>query len=264
MTIKRTFIYIIGLFVLLIWYSQPAAAMKAVKVKHEPNLISIGTFFNGTTLTVSGKIAAANEVVIILSGKLEEMTLKKKGKALGLLWMNLGDVHIKKVPNVYMLYSSKGIVELGKSNPDKWKQLGIGYQFLKNQMEIKSAPAERDNLAGEFIKLKRHQGLYNFHPGEISFGQKTGSEKSFKANVKIPSLIPTGEFRVQVLEIQNGTVTGDAIDILKVKEDGVPSMMSSLAFNHSLLYGILAVLVAFAAGLLMDFLFGTGKSGGAH
>jgi hypothetical protein len=54
------------------------------------------------------------------------------------------------------------------------------------------------------------------------------------------------------------------MDQLKVEEQGIPFMISSLAFNHSLLYGFLAVLIAVAAGLVMDFFFGTGKGGGAH
>ena len=66
------------------------------------------------------------------------------------------------------------------------------------------------------------------------------------------------------MEIHNGIIVDKSIDQLKVKEEGIPSMISSLAFNHSLFYGFLAVLIAVAAGLVMDFFFGTGRGGGAH
>jgi uncharacterized protein (TIGR02186 family) len=261
---NRIWIPIVIMIVSFMWHAQPADSMVSVKAKHEPNLISIGTFFNGTTLTVSGKVATENEVVVIVKGKQEELTLKKKGKALGFLWMNLGDVHFKNVPNLYILYSSKGIMELAASDAKAWEQLGIGFEYLKKEMEIEAVQAKRDDLAKEFFKLKQHQGFYASHPGEISFGEKSGTEKSFKALVWIPPRIFPDEYQVQVMEIHNGMIVGNSMDQLKVEEQGVPAMISSLAFNHSLLYGFLAVLIAIAAGLVMDFFFGTGKGGGAH
>jgi uncharacterized protein (TIGR02186 family) len=260
---NRIWVPIIIMIASFMWHPQPADSMVSVKAEHEPNLIAIGAFFNGTQLTVSGKVAAENEVVVIVKGKQEELTIKKKGKALGLLWMNLGDVHFKKVPNLYLLYSSKGMMELAASELKTWEQLGIGFESLKKQMEIEAPQAERNDLAQEFLKLKQNQGLYASHQGEISFGQKSGTEKSFNAAVWIPPRIPPGEYQVQVMEIHNGITVGNSMDRLKVKEQGIPFMISSLAFNHSLFYGFLAVLIAVAAGLMMDFFFGTGK-GGAH
>jgi len=260
---NRIWIPIIILVASFMWYPQLAGSTESVTTKHEPNLIAIGAFFNGTQLSVSGKVAAENEVVVIVSGKQEELTLKKKGKALGLLWMNLGNVHFKKVPNLYLLYSSKGMMELAASESKTWEQLGIGFESLKKQIEIEAPQAERNDLVQEFLKLKQSQGLYASHQGEISFGQKNDTEKSFNAAVRISPQIPTGEYQVQVMEIHNGIIVGSSMDQLKVKEQGIPSMISSLAFNHSLFYGFLAVFVAVAAGLVMDFFFGTGK-GGAH
>ncbi|MGB5991170.1 MAG: TIGR02186 family protein [Desulfobacterales bacterium] len=261
---SRIWVPIIILMASFMWHPQPAGSTESVTTKHEPNLIAIGAFFNGTQLTVSGKVAAENEVVVIVKGKQEELTLKKKGKALGLLWMNLGDVHFKKVPNLYILYSSKGMIELAASDAKTWEQLGIGFEYLKKEMEIEAPQAERDALANEFLKLKQNQELYASYPDGISFGQKSGTEKSFNAAVWIPPRIPPGEYQVKVMEIHNGIIVGNSMDQLKVKEEGIPSMISSLAFNHSLFYGFLAVLIAVAAGLVMDFFFGTGKGGGAH
>jgi uncharacterized protein (TIGR02186 family) len=261
---NRIFIPIVIMIASFMWHPQPANSMVSSKVKHEPNLIAIGAFFNGTQLTVSGKIAAENEVVVIVTGKHEELTLKKKGKALGLLWMNLGDVHFKKVPNLYILYSSKGIMELAAADAKTYEQLGIGFESLKNEMEIEAPQAERNDLAQEFLKLKKNHGLYASHLGEISFEPKSDTEKSFNATVWIPPRVPPGEYQVQVMEIHNGVIVDNLMEQLKVKEEGIPSMISSLAFNHSLFYGFLAVLIAVAAGLVMDFFFGTGKGGGAH
>lgn len=261
---NRIWIPMIIMVAIFIWHPPLAGSTESVATKIEPNFIAIGAFFNGTQLIVSGKVGVENDVVVIVSGKQEELTLKKKGKALGLLWMNLGDVHLKKVPNLYILYSSKVMPESAASDPKTWEKLGIGFDYLKKEMEIEAQQTERDDLANEFLKLKQHQGLYAIHPGEIRFEQQNEKEKSFTADVRIPPQISPGEYQVKVIEIHNGQIADNSRDQLKVKEAGIPLMLSSLAFNHSLLYGFFAVLIAVAAGLAMDFFFGTGKGGGGH
>jgi uncharacterized protein (TIGR02186 family) len=261
---NRIWIPIVIMVASFLWHPRLAGSTVAATTTLEPNLIAIGTFFNGTHLVVSGKVGVENDVVVIVSGKQEELTLKKKGKALGLLWMNLGDVHFKAVPNLYILYSSQEKAKSSAGEPKTWKNLGIGFENLKKEIKIETTQAKRDELADEFLKLKRHQGLYADHPGEISVEQKNENEKSFTANIWIPPRIPTGEYQVQVMEINHGLLVDNSINQLKVKEEGIPLLLSSMAFDHSLLYGFFAVLIAVAAGLAMDFFFGTGKGGGAH
>ena len=261
---NRIWVPIILLAASFLCHPRLAGSTESFTAKHEPNLIAIGAFFNGTQLTVSGKVGVENDVVVIVSGKREELTLKKKGKALGLLWMNLADVHFKNVPNFYILYSSNGKMESAVTGPKTWEKLGIGFEYLKKEIEIEAPQAERDALASEFLKLKQNHGLYAFHPKGISFGQKNEKEKSFTAAIWIPPRIPIGEYQVRVMEIHEDQLVDNSTSQLKVKEEGIPLMLSSLAFNHSILYGFLAVLIAVAAGLAMDFFFGTGKGGGAH
>jgi uncharacterized protein (TIGR02186 family) len=261
---NRILIPVTIMMAFFIWHPQLAGSTVSDTTKNEPNLIAIGAFFNGTQLTVSGKVGIGNDVVVLVSGKQEELTLKKKGKALGLLWMNLGDVHFKKVPNLYILYSSKASMASASSYPKTWEKLGIGFNYLKKEMEIEAPQAEKDELANEFLKLKQKHGLYASHPGKISFEAKNETEKSFTAGVWIPPRIPFGEYQITVMEIHDGHIVDTSKNQLKVKEEGIPLMLSSLAFNQSLLYGFLAVLIAVAAGLAMDFFFGTGKGGGAH
>lgn len=259
---KKIWIPFVVTFMIYVCY--PLLANSMVSTKKEPYQLAIGTFFNGTHLTVSGDIGVENDVAVIIQGKQKDLTLKKKGKALGLLWMNMGDVHFKNVPDIYILYSSKKNAESGDVESKAWDRLGIGFDALKREMEIEGPSAEKDKLADEFLKLKQSHGLYASHFGEISSEQKNENEKSFVVNVWIPPRIPTGVYQVKILEIHDGVIVDNLKSRLEVKQEGVPLMLSKLAFGHSLLYGFLAVFIAVAAGLVMDFFFGTGKDGGAH
>lgn len=259
---KKALIY--SFFLLLGLLCHPLSAYSAAPLtfKLEPNAVMIETFYNGTSVSVSGKVAADNEVVIVLKGRSEDLTLKKKGKALGLLWMNLGDVTFYQVPSLYLLYASKNLDEFTHVDRKQWDQLGIGFESLGRKIEISSPLAEKDSLIQEFIKLKQSQGLYAVSPQAVQFTNIDGQWKSFQADVQVPSRIVPDDYELTVMEIHDGTVIATAAEPLKVKMAGLPQMLSNLAFNHGALYGVLAVLIAIGAGLLMDFFFG--QSEGAH
>jgi hypothetical protein len=67
---------------------------------------------------------------------------------------------------------------------------------------------------------------------------------------------------VEIFVLNQGNIVARTTDHLKVDEVGFPALLSNLAFEHAGLYGILATLIAIAAGLLMGLLFRGSK--GAH
>nr|MBC8363253.1 TIGR02186 family protein [Candidatus Desulfatibia profunda] len=255
---------ILTVFVLLglLWHPLPADPATSLTTKLEPNVILIGSFFNGISISVSGQVSAESEVLVILKGRTEDLTLKKKGRVLGVLWMNLGEVTFQQVPKIYLLYTSKGLDEFARSNREQWEQLGIGLESFKRKTEITPLLEEKDSLIQEFLKLKQSQGLYAGCQGAVHFENIDGKWKSYEAAVRVPARIAPGEYEVDVLELHAGTVVATTIEQLKVKEEGLPAILANLAFKHGTLYGILAVLIAIGAGLLMDFFFGQSK--GAH
>ncbi len=262
MTHKKVPIFSLFLLLGLLW--QPLAADPATSptAKLEPNVVLIGSFFNGLSISVSGQVRSDNDVIVIFKGKTEDLTLKKKGRALGVLWMNLGEVTFQQVPNIYLVYTSKGLTEFARSHPEKWEQLGIGLESFSRNVQITPLSKQKDFLVAEFLKLKKNQSLYAFRQGETLFENIDGKLKSYKADVQVPARIPSGEYEVVVLELHEGAVVATAVEKLKVKEDGLPAMISNLAFKHGALYGVLAVLIAIGAGLAMDFFFG--QTEGAH
>ena len=259
---KKTAMLTVFLFLGLWGFALPALAATSLTTKIEPNVISIGTFFNGIQVSVSGKISAENEVLILFKGYPKDLTLKKKGQVLGVLWMNLGELTFHQVPNLFLQSSSKGLDEFAHSHPEQWKAAGVGFEFFKRSLQISPPPEKKDEVVEEFIKLKKSQGLYAENPGTVHFEKIDENLKSFEATAWVPPKVAPGEYEVTVIEFHDGTVVAGTVDQLKVKEEGLPAMLSELAFQHGALYGILAVLIAIAAGLLMDFFFG--QSQGAH
>jgi uncharacterized protein (TIGR02186 family) len=235
-----------------------AVSAAQVQMKLEPNVILMDATYSGTKLLVSGAIAEDAEAFVRITGELKDMKLKKKGRALGLLWMNLGSVEIRQAPSVFLLCPSKAL----QANQDSWRRLGLGFEGLKKRVDVTPASEDKDALFEEFVRLKESMGLYAMYEKAMAYGSTSGSTKPFTATVKIPSDMPQGLFKIEAFAIRDGAVLATGAKDLKVAEVGLPAMMSSMAFHHATLYGILAVMVAILAGLITGVVFKGGK--GAH
>lgn len=252
---NKIFASIAATLVLLTAASIGSAA--PVELKLDKNTIEISTFYDGTVLRATGKIPAGSEAVVRLSGKPEEIHLKKKGKTGGLLWMNIADLTFENVPKIYMLYTS----ETGKKYLAD-TSLDFSLPSLQDRIEILPAGEDKAFYFNEFLKLKKHESVYAEYPGKITYSEPGNGERQFHVTLQIPPRMGEDEYAIDVFAVKDGRVIGTDTSQLQVKMISFPKMLSQLAFKRGLLYGIFSVLVAVAAGFLTGILFRS--KGGAH
>lgn len=232
-----------------------------IDITVQPDRISIGATYNGTDILVSGQIPADSEAVIRITGHKEDSRLKKKGRVMGFLWMNLDSVEFHNIPRVFILYRSKQDNDPGQEGQDKLHD-EIGIEAIRRQVDIVSEYQDKDALFEEFVKLKQKSGLYSTKENGINYGKENYSMKSFSATVKLPSALPQGDYKLEIFAITGDDIVGYSKKDLNVKQTDMPAFIATLAFDHGTLYGILAVIVAVIAGLLTGTLFKGEK--GAH
>jgi uncharacterized protein (TIGR02186 family) len=259
--LKKTAIFLAFSFCFLL--SQSTSFATGVITAHlSPKAVDIGTFFNGTKVYVSGHVSRDSEVLVRVSGMIEDVALKKKGKVLGLLWMNRGSITIHNAPNLYLVYISKNLEHLARTQPDKWKELGLGLSAVEKEIDMSAAAAESEAIFTEFLKLKESEGLYAIKAGRVRYGETDSGDRSFEAVVEIPPRLTPGKYSVETFAVKNGSVAAKTTADLQVKQVGLPAFISTLAFERGALYGFLAAIIAIAAGLLIGVIFKGEK--GAH
>ncbi|EGB14583.1 hypothetical protein DND132_1374 [Pseudodesulfovibrio mercurii] len=231
----------------VLFLALPVHAETPVKMTLRPNLVTIGTGFNGTRVTITGTVPQGSSAVIRLLGEPHDKTFKKKGKALGLLWMNLGAVEIRGVPDVFLMGTD------GASEAD-WEHSDLAFASVKGDTE--------DWIYDEFIKLMEQDGFYEVENGVVQYTGEEGGVRSFRAELSIPSAMHQGVYRVEVLAVKDGKIVDMAAEELHTKLVGLPAFLAKLAFDHSLLYGVAAVIIAILAGLFMSVVFQ--ERGSAH
>lgn len=223
-------------------------------VVHSPQAILIGAQFNGAKLHVSDKIANDENVIVQILGSDQESHFKLKGKVGGIFWMTVAHLTFKHAPNLYMIYAPSSLASY-------INKLNLGYNAVFSKIEIEPSANDKNKVLNDFLKLKEKEGLYKINTNGISYEQK-GEYKKFNADIALPPKIAPGTYEIVVYKLdKNNEIKGVERDTFNVELTGFPKFISKMAYNHSLLYGTLAVIIAILAGFIMGFLF---KGGGAH
>ncbi len=247
----------IWLLAFLLGPEPSMAASKTVRFELAASTIEISTFYNGTTVEVTGSLPTDADLLLTLSGPKHDVELKLKGKMAGLLWMNKADVKLENVPSVYQIYTPEGT-----SSEFPGPQSGIGYKSLAREITIEPESADKMFIFGEYVKLMEKSGVYGINRGSVSYAPAGEKRKNFSATLKIPPKMGADTYRVEAFAVKDGAVAASAAKDLTLVLSGLPRAIASLAFGRPLLFGIMAVFIAVATGLIIGALFKGG--GGAH
>lgn len=239
--------------------SRPAGAAGEVKLSVTPQVVHIGAFYHRSVLTASGDIPAAAQVVLRFIGPSPELHLKRKGRVLGVLWMNLDSVTIDGLPDAYLVYSNPSPRQQAEIEAPGSQAAELGLEGLSRQVKITPDPADKLQMFHDLLVMKKRAHLFAERKGRISY-RNTGRGQRFQADIELPSSLPPGDYKLQAFVIEKGNITAQAESPVQVRMVGLPLMMSTLAFQHGAIFGVMASVIAILGGLLISLLFkGSGK-----
>jgi hypothetical protein len=254
------FIAAIGCVMLI---TTAAFAQEGAQLAVNPQVLDIGAFYNGTTITATGTTPADSHVILRFVGATCDLHMKERGKVFGIMWMNLDSLTFKGVPNVCLVSSALAFDNLaGNAEPKEGSAVkALRLLGIKDMASIETNGLDETVAFEEFLKLKQGEGLYREMVGNISYGPPSEGKKSFTAEIPIPSRLTPGKYLVELVAVRDGSIIAQAQQPVTANLVGFPAMLANLAFGHGALYGVLATLIALLAGLAIGLVF---QSKGAH
>jgi hypothetical protein len=238
---------------------RPASAELTTQIS--PQNIAIKLLYHGTRLNIKGKSNANDDLIIKISSDPIAAHMKFKGKAAGLFWMKMGDINFEQVPAVYILATSGDLGSLLQ----KEQQIneGIGFDSIKTGSKVETSIPGMDpeRWIDEFIKFKKSENLYSLKEGSI-IRHHDAQGNEYQLDINWPYQAGPGTYNIEVLAVRDGKVVAKTRTSLEVARAGIVAKLSYLAFNQAAVYGIVAIIVAMAAGFAVGALFK--KGGGAH
>ncbi len=234
-----------------------ADSMWVSDVQVEPAEVQAGMFFHGAAVSVSAILPEGLAIAVACVGPDERLVMNRKGKVFGLIWMNVEEVEFNDTPTLYQLETS---AELGQlASPDGLQALGVGYGALEARAGTEGDGASRAELFDELVRLKESEGLYSVSEGTIRTSPAGPGTTRMTADFRLPAKTAPGVYGILFFGFSEGRGTLLARGEVLVTQVGAAAFISTLATDHGLLYGALAVAVAVSVGLLTGMVFGLGS-----
>ncbi|WP_114389115.1 TIGR02186 family protein [Notoacmeibacter marinus] len=258
----------IRLAALLIWLLAPGIALAQsnvpdvigpqpkIQIGLSTDTIFITSDFTGAVLTVFGAVTntsgspeatdSAYTIAVTLEGPREKAVVRKKSRVFG-IWVNTHSEELKNVPLSYSIATSSRIG--GPAGNTVLTDLGIGVEA------IAAGTLQKEAELADFVEALRRQriesGLYTQNDDAVQFL----SGPLFRASLSLPAEIPVGLHVVEAFMFANGKLIDQVSLPLRIAKSDWEQTISRAARNNSLIYGLLAVILAVVTGWLGRIVF---------
>lgn len=236
-------------------------------------LIKISSNFTGTELILFGAIerdplvfldgtrrpgrlsdavaqARRGDIVIVLRGQVSDATVRRKGRV-GLIWMNVESQTFSAVPTYYFIATTRPLAQIAGAGLLRREELGFDNLNLAPVMagvsETEVAPFRQ-----ALIRNKERIGLYRQDIG----GVRMLGDTLFRVTIPMPANVPVGDYySAKAYLVRDGQIVGAQSWRLAVQKTGLERWLFKHAHSNPLLYGLGAILLALAGGLLASAVF---------
>ena len=247
-----------------LWGAQALAvtpeAQQKVVTSASKNVVEIGLSYHGDQIFFFGvNPVPGSDVVIKLTAEKEEaVKLSMKGRV-GPFWMTVKQYEVTGAPFIYKIHTNKPLSQIVST--ETAQELELGYDAVRYKMKMHlirgtAAPDDADVVWKGLLKIKERANLYNIveDPKRLEIAEG----KLFKHYFRFPAAATEGRYLVESYCFKDGQLVAYGKDVIQIKKVGLENWLTQTSKNSAVFYGILAVVVALGAGLLVGVIFGKG------
>jgi len=233
-----------ALFLLVL--ALPAAAEEVIAGLSQ-NRVSITTSFDGSEILIFGAVKreapiapeSPLHVIITVSGPSEPVTVRRKERRFG-IWINTDAVEIDAAPTFYAVATS-----------GPWEEVISDVEDLRNKVSIPRAirsvglgVTEGADFVEALIRIRTRQDRYQLQMGAVEVREST----LFRTSIALPANLTEGDYVARFLLTRGGEVLDIYETEIDVRKVGLERFLFNLAHNQPLVYGLMSLAIAIAAG----------------
>ncbi len=239
--------------IISILLAAPVAAQEVVAGLSQ-NRISITADFDGSEILIFGAVkreTAIDEanplhVLITVEGPSEPLTVRRKSRRFG-IWVNTDAVEVDGAPSFYAIATTA-----------PWDEMITEVEDLRHHIStpraVRSVGAKiegSENFTEALIRIRSSQDLYQTNYGDVRFNDQT----LFSTSVRLPANLHEGDYRARFFLTRNGAVLDTFETEIAVQKVGLERFLFRLSRDNPLMYGLMSLAIAIAAGWLASAAF---------
>jgi len=154
--------------------------------------------------------------------------------------VNADSVEVHEAPSFFTIATTRPLEDI--LNEGDRRDYAIGLDFAVRPQ----APTEVDveSFAKAVSRIRQDEGLYSQREGIVNLTEDT----LFEADISLPANLVEGDYNVRIYLIRDKNIVSDASVGIAVRKAGLEAWLYDLSREYALLYGLLSIFVALAAG----------------
>lgn len=222
--------------------------------------VAVTSAFRGSEVVIFGTVLNSRQesaesglydVVLVVEGSPTQAVVRHKSNVGG-IWLNTSSLKYDRVPSYFAIVSTRPLDEI--ADDQVLAQNGVGFKHIRLEgalgVSATLSNAEREAFRTSVIRLKQKEGLYFTEDYGVTFIGKA----LFRSTVTLPATVKVGPVAVHVLLFRDGELLSRMTSRVVLTRQGLEHFIYATAFTYPLLYGLVAVAIAVAAGLLASLL----------
>lgn len=217
--------------------------------------VAITTGFTGSEIFIYGAIKRERpvppgrlDVIVTVTGPDEAVIIRKKERQAG-VWINGQGERIQAAPSLYAISTTGPLHEVMSYTDDL--RYSVSTENAITYIGKTGADRYREEYVDALVRLRRAEGLYFETPGGVTLKEDT----LFETRIALPAQLTEGDYKTRVFLARDREVIDVFESSIAVRKVGLERWLFSMAHDQSLLYGILSIAVALAAGWLASTFF---------
>ena len=211
--------------------------------------VAISTNFDGSEILIFGAIKrespipqdAPLHVIVTVAGPEEPLVVRRKDRRFG-IWVNTDSVEVDSAPSFYAIATSGPWGDVISETEDLRNKVSVprAIRSVGAPISVTDARAFTDAI----IRIRTDNGLYALNEGAVDLREST----LFETAIEMPANLTEGAYITRVLLTRNGQIVSEFETTIDVRKVGLERWLFNLSRQQPLLYGLLSLTIAIAAG----------------
>ena len=215
------------------------------------HLIAITTAFTGSNVLLFGALdEAGGDVVVVVRGPESPTTVRRKSR-IGPVWLNTDELTFANAPAFYAVAASGRLATIMDLDDRVRFRIGTENLGLRPMHGVGRSDAELDSFREALVRNKARDDLYAIEVAPVRFL----GDRLFRTTLSFPANVPPGNYQVEVLQLDQGTVVAAQTSVLVISKVGLEAEIFDAARTAPALYGLVSVLLAIGAGWTAGVVF---------
>lgn len=245
----------IRLALFLLTLALPAAAEEVVAGLSRDE-VAITANFDGSDILIYGAVKRDSrpddttplEVIITVSGPSEPVVVRKKDKRYG-IWVNTEAAEVDLAPSFYAVATTAPLIEILSHTENLRHHVSIPRAI--RAVGVTDMVDEPRDFTNALIRIRTNANLYQYRNETIDLRDQT----LFSTQIDLPANLVEGPYQTRIFLTRGGEVVDRYDTVIDVNKVGLERWIYDLAHERPLIYGILSLAIAIAAGWSASAIF---------